>query len=101
MTGVTLGCLFVKMYFHLWLSMFCVHQVYVIMITELSVILQTLCLSAAVLFYVMTRDKLNTEWDNSGAGEHVCFLQGLLVGGGRYCAHDASNNYCNQPNTFT
>ena len=31
-------------------------------------ILQTLCLSAAVLFYVMTRDKLNTEWDDNGAG---------------------------------
>lgn len=30
--------------------------------------LQTLCLSAAVLFYVMTRDKLNTEWDDNGAG---------------------------------
>ena len=33
--------------------------------------MQTLCLSAAVLFYVMTRDKLNTEWDNNGAGTVV------------------------------
>ena len=39
--------------------------------------LQTLCLSAAVLFYVMTRDKLNTEWDDNGAGIkfHVCILK--------------------------
>ena len=40
---------------------------------------QTLCLSAAVLFYVMTRDKLNTEWDNNGAGECTELYMYVLV----------------------